>query len=167
MFKFWLDIVKANTPSETHRNEADELHRVDGPAVVWKNGDTEWYYEGKLHRLDGPAVKKKGYTAWYHHGDLEAKVHIDGTDITQSWYHEGRLHREDGPAIIDTHIPTGRTKETWYRDGSIHREKAPAVIVDSGNKLEWWEKGRVLQFETRNRSVCLRVIKKESWGRLE
>ena len=30
-------------------------HRADGPAKVWKNGDEEWWYDGKLHREDGPA----------------------------------------------------------------------------------------------------------------
>ena len=42
-----------------------KLHRVDGPAVVWKYGATGWYQHGKLHRLDGPAVElSNGGTHW-------------------------------------------------------------------------------------------------------
>ena len=34
-----------------------KLHRLDGPAIEWANGDEHWYQEGKLHRLDGPAIE--------------------------------------------------------------------------------------------------------------
>ncbi len=33
------------------------LHRIDGPAIEYANGDKEWYFEGKKHRIDGPAVE--------------------------------------------------------------------------------------------------------------
>lgn len=43
------------------------LHREDGPAVEWLNGDKEWYINGYRHRVDGPAKEwsygKKEY--WY------------------------------------------------------------------------------------------------------
>lgn len=32
------------------------LHRLDGPAVTWRDGTELWYRHGKLHRDDGPAV---------------------------------------------------------------------------------------------------------------
>ena len=32
------------------------LHREDGPAVVYKNGSYKaWYVDGELHRIDGAA----------------------------------------------------------------------------------------------------------------
>jgi hypothetical protein len=31
-----------------------KLHRIDGPARVWDNGQ-EWWVNGQPHRLDGPA----------------------------------------------------------------------------------------------------------------
>lgn len=34
----------------------DEVHRDDGPAVEYANGDKHYYQHGKLHRADGPAV---------------------------------------------------------------------------------------------------------------
>ena len=58
----------------------DELHREDGPAIIYSDGSQGWYINGKCHREDGPAY-----------------IHEDGT---QEWWVNGKLHREDGPAII-------------------------------------------------------------------
>jgi hypothetical protein len=55
------------------------LHREDGPAVEYSNGERAWYVDGKLHRLDGPAIE-----------------HADGS---KSWLVDGKYHREDGPAV--------------------------------------------------------------------
>jgi hypothetical protein len=49
-----------------------ELHRVDGPAVIYTDGDQSWWVNGKLHRTDGPA-----YT---------------GADGTQQWFVNNRRH---------------------------------------------------------------------------
>ena len=55
------------------------LHRDDGPAIEWNNGDKCWYQNGKLHRTDGPAEE------W--------------ATGSKAWYQNGKLHRIDGPAI--------------------------------------------------------------------
>jgi hypothetical protein len=34
-----------------------ELHREDGPAIEWADGDKWWWADGKRHRLDGPAIE--------------------------------------------------------------------------------------------------------------
>ena len=60
-------------------NAEDQLHRKDGPAVEYPNGDKDWYLNGKRHREDGPAGE-------YVNGD-------------KYWYLNGKRHREDGPAI--------------------------------------------------------------------
>ena len=39
-----------------YRNANRKLHREDGPAVIYANGDQFYYQNGKLHREDGPAV---------------------------------------------------------------------------------------------------------------
>ena len=50
-------------------NDAGQLHRVDGPAVVWRDGGKEWYQNGLRHREDGPAVVwKSGHTEWWLNG---------------------------------------------------------------------------------------------------
>ena len=45
------------------------LHREDGPAVEYPNGDKVWYQNDQLHREDGPAVKySDGSKYWYYEG---------------------------------------------------------------------------------------------------
>jgi len=76
-----------------HEYKVDgNLHREDGPAVIWPSGTQQWYLNGKLHREDGPAC-----------------IWVDGS---QSWYLNSKLHREDGPAFIEAN----GTQE-WYING--------------------------------------------------
>jgi hypothetical protein len=53
-------------------------HRVDGPAVEWRDGNKEWWVDGKRHRVDGSAVE---------------------TASSKHWYVDGKRHRMDGPAV--------------------------------------------------------------------
>jgi hypothetical protein len=89
------------------------LHRVDGPAQEWANGDREWYINGKLHREDGPAVE------W------ESGI--------KKWLLNGRLHRVSGPAFI------GPGVQEWRVDGKFHREDGPALIRDE--MIFWYLQG--------------------------
>jgi hypothetical protein len=57
----------------------DNLHRLDGPAVIQNNGTKYFLVNNKLHRTNGPAIE-------YENGYKE-------------WYYEGKLHRLNGPAI--------------------------------------------------------------------
>ena len=41
---------------KTFYNEHGVIHREDGPAVIYSNGDFEYWLCGKRHRQDGPAV---------------------------------------------------------------------------------------------------------------
>src|SRR6056300_848066 len=46
------------------------LHREDGPAIDYANGDKSWFLDGKRHREDGPAIEwADGYKAWYINGE--------------------------------------------------------------------------------------------------
>jgi hypothetical protein len=40
-----------------YRNDKGQLHREDGPAREWSDGDKYWYINGQRHREDGPAVE--------------------------------------------------------------------------------------------------------------
>ena len=88
-------------------NEDGFLHREDGPAIEWGDGDKEWYRNGKHHRENGPAVE-------YANGDKE-------------WHKNGKLHSEDDPAIIKA----DGTKE-WYINNTenIIIVKYDAQILD-------------------------------------
>ena len=61
-----------------YRNAAGQLHRDEGPAIVYNDGTENLYQNGNLHREDGPAVT-------YKHGP-------------KIWYKHGKRHRTDGPA---------------------------------------------------------------------
>jgi hypothetical protein len=46
-----------------------KLHRENGPAVEFTNGDKYWYINGEKHREDGPAVEwDNGDKLWYSKG---------------------------------------------------------------------------------------------------
>ena len=46
------------------------LHRENGPAVEWDDGEKWWYFEDKKHRLDGPAVEySDGRELWFINDD--------------------------------------------------------------------------------------------------
>ena len=72
--------IKTNIFGTKYYYANNELHREDGPAVEYSNGEKQWYKNGKLHREDGPAIE-------YANDD-------------KFWYKNGMMHREDGPAIV-------------------------------------------------------------------
>jgi len=57
-------------PGPMKRWELDgKLHREDGPAIEWSNGDKQWWLNGKCHRDDGPAIEHTdGYKEWWFNG---------------------------------------------------------------------------------------------------
>jgi hypothetical protein len=62
------------------------LHRLDGPAVEYADGDKWWYVDGKCHRLDGPAVEySNGDKGWY----------INGESISEDEFFKRTDWRED------------------------------------------------------------------------
>ena len=90
-------------------NDYDQLHRLDGPAVEYVNGEKYWFVNGLKHRLDGPAY--------------------EGSNGDKTWYVHGELHRLDGPAIEWI----GDTKE-WYINDK--RLSSPLDLLEHGVKLE-------------------------------
>ena len=52
-------------------DHSKQLHRVDGPAIEWADGDKSWYLNGKYHRVDGPAIEweKSSVRHWYLNGE--------------------------------------------------------------------------------------------------
>jgi hypothetical protein len=75
-----------------------KLHREDGPAIEYANGDKAWRLNGKLHREDGPAAED-----------------VDGN---KSWWLNGKLHREDGPAI-----EYANGDKSWWVNGKWYSEE--------------------------------------------
>lgn len=102
-------------------NDKGQLHRLDGPAVEWADGDKEWWVEGKPHRLDGPAVEWANGAKWWY---VESKLHrldgpaIEWADGTKEWYVNDKRHRLDGPAIEHADGAKG-----WFVEGKELTEK--------------------------------------------
>lgn len=55
---------------ELHK-ENGVLHRLDGPAVIRKDGTKEWWVNGEHHREGAPAVVgPNGHEEWWHRGRM-------------------------------------------------------------------------------------------------
>jgi len=111
----------------------NKLHREDGPAVVFKNGDICYYYQGELHRDDGPAIKRESYR-------LSTGGHVT-KDRVKLFYNHGMLHREDGPAVM-----YANGDKCYYYKGKRHREDGPAIIRKNGD-IAYYVNGRELTKE--------------------
>lgn len=52
------------------KNVDGKMHRDDGPAAIYVNGDKYWFQNGKRHRLDGPAIEwQSGAKQWYYNDE--------------------------------------------------------------------------------------------------
>lgn len=90
-----MDVMPEHTIAFNGKQEwwlNGELHRLDGPAVIWPDGGQEWWQYGKLHRTDGPAyITAAGDQGWYVHDrnitdQIEAWMETKG--ITWPWDEE-------------------------------------------------------------------------------
>ena len=79
-------------------NAANQLHRLDGPAIEYVGGHKEWWQNDELHRTDGAA--------------------IEYPDGTKRWYQNGKTHRTDGPAI-----KWANGSKAWYQNGQRMTEE--------------------------------------------
>ena len=61
--------VHPYTGTRRYYNAAGQLHRENGPAVVFVSGTVMWFQNGLRHREDGPAIiYPDGDSLWYLHG---------------------------------------------------------------------------------------------------
>ena len=91
-------------------NAAGQLHREDGPAVVYATGTKEWWLNGQLHRDAGPAV------IW--------------NDGSKEWYQNGQRHRIDGPAVV---LANG--DKLWYLEGVQYPKAQHLAKVKNADKV--------------------------------
>ena len=128
------------------RDRHGQLHRDDGPAAIWPNGNQAWYQHGQLHRDDGPAIiRPDGNQVWYQHGELHRD---DGPAIDcpgqgqQFWYQHGELHRDGGPAEV---YPGGT--QYWYQHGDLHCDDGPAMVEPDGTRHWYWHGKHITEQE--------------------
>jgi hypothetical protein len=127
------------------RDFSKTLHREDGPAVEWANGDRDWFINGKYHRVDGPALEMVGVGGEWYIDDRLHRIGGPAVDIPNrllSWYVDGKLHRLDGPA---TWWYDG--ERTWNIDGAEYTEEEFNKIIKEANQIDtfmklidprWW-----------------------------
>ena len=95
------------------------VHRKNGPAVEYSNGNQTWYDHGQLHRKNGPAIIWEYDIQWWWRGlqHRENGPALERKNGDKEWYIHGKLHREDGPAIDS---PSGSINGTDYCGRQIY-----------------------------------------------
>jgi len=81
-----------------YKHGIKQLHRIDGPAIEYADGDKYWYQNGQLHRTDGPATET--------------------ANGSKHWYQNDQRHRIDGPAV-----EWANGNKWWYIEGKNLSEK--------------------------------------------
>ena len=74
------------------------LHREDGPALEWCDGQMDWYVNGARHREDGPAiVYANGSKRWYLNGkQLSEEEFLKKTQKSTPASCEGKIVEIEG-----------------------------------------------------------------------
>ena len=128
----------------------DKLHREDGPAVIYSNGNFSYWIDGKKHREGGPAViYSNGILEYWIEGKLvdeyrpgfgcfEPKSREEAIERLNS--KERPFTREMYLANIDNIWPemknglivTEKGTKLYYKDDMVHNEDEPAVIYNNG-----------------------------------
>ena len=71
------------------RNRRGQLHRTDGPAVIYADGSQFWYRDGQYHRTDGPARIYANESYYWYINDQnitnEVKAWMETQDVTWPW----------------------------------------------------------------------------------
>jgi len=112
---FYTVTGKYQLPKTMYRNE---LHRLDGHAILWSDGSKEWYKNGKRHRINGPAV--------------------DLNNGRKDWYINGIHHNLSGPAVIwrekyeyfiNGEKLNKKEVENWIKENNIDLNKKTYQII--------------------------------------
>jgi hypothetical protein len=145
----------------------NQIHRTEGPAVVFEDGSYIWYFWGKVSRQNGPALSfRNGVMKWKVNGLLHR---TDGpalmTEQIKIWAIDGNYHRQDGPAVEcgytleqlrkDKHFNSANCLfRTWriefYTNGLLHREypHVAKIKYTLGKPIlvEFWNKGQLERY---------------------
>ena len=63
------NIVTSSQGTRRYFNNANQLHREDGPAIISPNGTKLWYQNDQCHRTDGPAIMWPDGRKWWYLND--------------------------------------------------------------------------------------------------
>ncbi len=63
-------IIDGHKTIRWYKYDTSKLHKINGPAIEYIDGEKYWYDDDKLHRMDGPAVEYvNGKKYWYINGE--------------------------------------------------------------------------------------------------
>ncbi len=109
-----------------------ELHRNDGPARIWADGDVDWFKHGKPYRTDGGPSGVR-----YLDGHIRLHPNTMRNDIDHpsfmstcgaiEWERHDKTHRIGGPASI--HV---QGVIRWHVHDKCYRKDGPARIQPDG-----------------------------------
>jgi len=137
------------------------LHRLDGPAVKWVNGDAEYYIEGVEYtkeEFEKKVNELKMKTTKY---DIIVETRNDKGELhsfndkhaferqgfgDKRWYKENKLHRLEGPAV-----EWCNGDKEWYKEDERHRLDGPAIDYSDGRKFWYIEGERYTKEEFENK----------------
>ncbi len=136
-----------------------KLHREDGPAIEWANGNKEWHINGEKYskeEFDKKVIDEKTSNGKHKKVEWNKKTVVptlsDGSYIDSynnvCYIKNGKLHRENGPAV---ECADG-TKSWWVND-ERHREDGPAVEFAGGSK-EWFVDGKQYSYNEYKRMMA-------------
>lgn len=154
----WVEKQYSTFTCETCYNENNQVHKLDGPAVIYYKRDENgkkiikkelWYKEDLQHREGNkPAVKE--YNEWgeiskvayfkngkrhRENGAAVVSFFSNGKISTLSYYRNNILDNIDKPSMIEFD-PRGNIRaKGYYLRNQLHRENGPALIFYKNNKV--------------------------------
>lgn len=141
-----VEYINSGTLSKLWLTPKGLYHRIDGPAVIRKDGTEEWWVHGvsytkeEFEELSFWVPEETRYTYKWRAGgqDLHNSATKEGAFVDS----KGNLHRLDGPAQCV------RDYKGWHKHGNYHRIGAPARSWDGGSTgwgeatlEEWYVEG--------------------------
>jgi len=136
--------VKVNADGDKFWYLNGKLHREDGPAIEYADGDKSWWYlNGKLHREDGPAIEyASGSKYWYLNGKCvtEEEVMDETKQVDYEEFVESMIITEGRDRLVENTL--GLVGEA----GEV-AEKIKKVVRDGNTDIEAYSMLEAIQKE--------------------
>ena len=106
------------------------LHCPWGPALEFRNGNTEWRNDGERHRADGPAVITHDVESWFLYGQRHC---LTGPAVRRRTGSEGQGALEDW--WVDGRRITSETHDEAVRHYCTMNPRCPSVLYLQAQQL--------------------------------
>jgi hypothetical protein len=148
-----------------------KIHRADGPAVIMRDDQKEFYLHGVElleHELaeirgqnldfeltEGALKFFKSGTRTFHRIGGPAIIGATDGGRYQTHYIDGKLRREDDKPVHVSTDEEGVVREFWFSGGQLHRITGPAINCSNGTPgvLHRWPADKRGRFRGRGKEV--------------